>query len=104
MGVDIRNSLLVGASYGELEEWFDGKVEENEHEYEDFGIQDVIEEYFEYASPYYDSSVEDQFFGFKIPNYHEMNEEWWQVVKEAAHQFELLTGVKARIRGGAHVY
>jgi hypothetical protein len=101
MGIDISNSLLVGASYDELEEWIENKIGES---YAEFCAQDVIEEYFESASPYYDSPTEEHFLGFKVPNYHEVNGDWWVIVEETAHQFELLTGVKARIRGGAHVW
>lgn len=101
MGMDISNSLLVGASYEELEEWIENKIEEND---EDLCVQDIVEEYFNYASPYYDSPIEEQFFGFKVPNHHVVNDDWWTIVEEVAHQFELLTGVKAKIRGGAHVW
>lgn len=101
MGIDISNSLLVGASYGELEEWIENKIEEDD---EDLCVQDIVEEYFDSASPYYDSLIEEQLFGFRVPNYHEVNSDWWAIVEEVAHQFELLTGVKPRIRGGAHVW
>jgi hypothetical protein len=101
MGIDVSHSLLVGASYDELEDWLENKVGEYA---EDIDTQDIIEEYFETASPYYDSPLDDQFLGFRIPNFQAVNEDWWEVVKETAHQFELLTGVKASIRGGAHVW
>lgn len=101
MGIDISNSLLVGASYEELEDWIEQKIEEND---EDLCAQDIIEEYFNHASPYYDSPTEEHFLGFKVPNYHEVNGDWWTIVEEVAHQFELLTGVKPRIRGGADVW
>ena len=106
MGIDVDHSLLVGASYQELENFFEKIIElgeTNKHE-ACTGYQEVIECYFNYASPYYDSDPEDWFLGFRIPNFQQVNEDWWEVVKEAAHQFELLTGVKAQIRGGAHVW
>jgi len=105
MGIDVDSKLMVGCSYGELEEFFGKIIEEgetSEHEaLDDAG--DVIECYFEYASPYYDSCPEDWFIGFKIPNYQEVTDDWYEVVKETAHQFELLTGVTPRVRGGSHV-
>lgn len=102
MGIDISNSLIVGSNYSELESWIEAKIQESENE--DYDRYEVVEEYFDYASPYYDAGIEDQFFGFQIPNYQPLDDEWWEIVKEAAHQFELLTGIKAKIRGGAHVW
>jgi hypothetical protein len=105
MGIDVDNSLLIGCSYEELEDFFELKIgqgaTENYCALED--PSEVIETYFEYASPYYDSPIESWFIGFKIPNYQEVTDDWYEVVKETAHQFELLTGVKPRIRGGSHV-
>lgn len=99
MGIDVRHSLLVGADFAELEAFI--AVESDK---QDLGYQEFVEEYFETASPYYDSPLDDQFLGFRIPNFQQVNEDWWEVVKETAHQFELLTGVKAQVRGGAHVW
>jgi hypothetical protein len=106
MGIDISNKLMVGASYDELGEFFEKIIELGDTDghaaCED--ASDVIECYFEYASPTYDSPHDEWFIGFRLPNYSRVDEEWWLEVKETAHQFELLTGVKPRIRGGAHVY
>lgn len=98
MGIDINDKLLVGASYQDLEGFFEAK------ELEGMDLQDVIEEYFVCMSPYYDADREDCFYGLNIPNYQYVDEDWWDIVKETAQQFELLTGVKATIRGGAHVW
>lgn len=108
MGIDVSHSLLVGANYEDLEEFIQRKIDEDEHsessdEYP-LDEQSVVEEYFESASPYYDSPLDEQFLGFRIPNFQEVDEDWWEVVKESARQFELLTGVKAKIRGGANVW
>lgn len=106
MGVDTRDKLLVGVSYEELEDFFEKVIslgETDKHVACENSL-DVIECYFDYISPYYDSDKEDWFIGFKIPNHQEVNDEWWEVVKETAYQFELLTGLKPRIKGGAHVY
>ena len=98
MGIDTDSKLLVGCSYGELEAFFEAK------ELEGLDIYEVIEEYFEYMSPWYDSEPEYWFIGFKIPNHQPVTKEWFDEVQEACHQFQLLTGVKARIKGGAHVW
>lgn len=106
MGIDVSHSLLIGCSYGELEDFFEKVIEAGateEHEACEDPCE-VIECYFEYASPYYDSDPQQWFIGFRIPNYQELNEDWWEIVKETAYQLELLTGVKPRIRGGAHVW
>lgn len=106
MGIDVDNSLLVGCSYGELEDFFERVIEEGEtkeHEaFDDAG--EVIEHYFEYASPYYDSDIEDWFIGFTVPNLKVPDETWFNTVHEEASKFQALTGVKPRIRGGAHVW
>jgi hypothetical protein len=106
MGIDVSHSLLVGASYEELEEFFEKIIELGETEQHGAcgNTYEVVECYFDYASPYYDSDVEDQFFGFRVQNYADPNEVWFDEVKKACERFEELTGVKARIRGGAHVW
>lgn len=98
MGIDINDRMLVGASYEDLEGFFEAK------ELEGLDVQDTIEEYFVSMSPYYDAGSQECFYGLKIPNNQQVNEDWWEVVKETAYQFEQLTGVKPRIRGGAHVW
>ena len=106
MGIDVSHSLMVGASYDELEEFFEKIIEVGEtvtHEaLED--AHEVVECYFSHASPYYDSGIEDWFIGFDITNYANPDVTWYLEVKEACEKFENLTGVKARIRGGAHVW
>ncbi|MNR35900.1 hypothetical protein D3C85_1537750 [compost metagenome] len=101
MGIDIRDKLMVGVSYGELEEWLENKAEDDEY---DGCIQSVIEDYFEHMSPYYDSDREKWFVGFYVPNHQDVNEELFQVIDETAHQFKELTGLTPRLKGGAHVY
>jgi hypothetical protein len=99
MGIDVSHSLLVGADFKDLEAFI-----ALESEKQDLGYQEFVEEHFETASHYYDSPLDEQFLGFRIPNFQQVDEDWWDVVKETAHQFELLTGVKPRVRGGAHVW
>lgn len=106
MGIDVDSKLMVGCSYGELEEFFEKVIELGEtdkHEaLED--TSEVIECYFEYASPYYDSDPQQWFIGFEIPNYKTPDEGWFDKVHEESQKFEALTGVKPRIRGGCHVW
>jgi len=99
MGLDIKNSLMVGVFYDHLEDWIESKVE-----VADIPHREIIEEYFDVASPYYDSDMEDWFIGFQIPNYCTATDEWFDEVKKVAEKFELLTGVRPIIRGGCHVY
>lgn len=100
MGIDVDDSLMVGCSYDELEDFIQQTLDKGELN----DIQDILEEYFEYASPYYDASREHCFYGFQISNYKIPDEDWFDEVWKTAKQFEALTGVKARIRGGAHVW
>lgn len=100
MGIDISNSLLVGASYDELEPFITQTLARGDED----DIQVILDDNFCSASPYYDAPREDCFYGFRIQNYKELTEDWWTVTKTVAAQFEELTGVKPRIRGGAHVW
>lgn len=106
MGIDISHSLMVGCSYEELEDFFEKVIEQGATEKHPRrrGPREVIECYFEYASPYYDSDPQHWFIGFEVPNYSEIDEEWFNIIKEACEEFEALTDVKPRIRGGADVW
>lgn len=101
MGVDISHSLLVGCSYDELEDFIEKQMEVFD---EDIEPCEILDDNFEQASPYYDAGREICFYGFRIPNNHEINEQWFAEVQKIADSFEELTGVKPRIRGGANVY
>lgn len=106
MGIDVDSKLMVGCSYQELEEFIEKIIELGETDKHEAleNAHEVIECYFEYASPYYDSDIEHWFIGFEIPNYKVPDQEWFDIVREEAAKFEALTGVKPRIRGGCHVY
>lgn len=104
MGIDISHSLLVGCSYEELGEFIAKEVEAFEAEGDEVDEVDILYDHFCSASPYYDADRELCFYGFRIPNYHEINEQWFAEVQKIADSFEELTGVKPRIRGGANVY
>lgn len=99
MEIDVRDTLVVGASYKELELFLISRMLEKSK-----SVDDLVDIYFVRIMPYRYAVTEECFFGFNIPNYQEVNEYWLEVVRETAYQFKLLTGVDARIRGGAHVY
>ena len=101
MGIDISHSLLVGCSYDELEDFIEKQMEGCDGDGEPC---EILDDYFDQASPYYDAERELCFYGFHIPNNHEINEQWFAEVQKIADSFEELTGVKPRIRGGANVY
>lgn len=99
MGIDIMDTLVVGAPYEELELFFISRMMETSK-----SVDDVADMYFTRVVPYSYAVTEQCFFGFRVPNYQEVNEYWLEVVRETAYQFKLLTGVDAVVRGGAHVY
>lgn len=104
MGIDISHSLLVGCSYNELEEFIQRKIDEDDNEEYPLDEQGVIEEYFESASPYYGADRERCFFGLPLSNFTEPNQAWFEELDKACVRFEELTGIKAKIRGGANVW
>ena len=101
MCIVIAHSLLVGCSYDQIEVLIENKMEECDGDGEPY---EILDDYFEQASPYYDADRELCFYGFRIPNNHEINEQWFAEVQKIADSFEELTGVKPRIRGGANVW
>ena len=108
MGVDISHSLLVGCSYDELEDFIalevERQLERAGEDAEEVDEGEILDDHFCSASPYYDADRELCFYGFRIPNNHEINEQWFAEVQKIADSFEELTGVKPRIRGGANVW
>ena len=99
MGIDISDSLLVGASYNEIEDFVELKMEKD-----GLDTYEVLEKYFDRVSPYYDAESESCFYGFEVKNYVAPTQEWFEGVLETVKRFETLTGVKARIHGGADVW
>lgn len=104
MGIDIRDRLMVGATYDELTEFFEKKIDEHEEDEYLYDAGDVIEEYFDHMSPYYDSSRYEWFIGFRVDNDEYVDQELFNNLRKAAEKFETLTGVKATLKGGAHVF
>ena len=100
MGIDISNSLIVGASYEELEEFIQGKIDSGEFN----DKYEVVEVYFSSASPYYDAPIKQWFLGIEVTNYVQITDEWITEIKSASKEFEKMTGVKPHLRGGSHVY
>lgn len=103
MGIDVDSKLMVGCSYQELEDFLEKKVDEHEDDEYSYDSSDVIEEYFDYASPYYDCSPEYWFIGFEVKNYQEVGVDLYESIREASDRFFALTGIKGRLRGGSHV-
>ena len=106
MGIDVDSSLIVGASYGELEDFFEKIIELGETS-QHLALDDareVIEQYFDYASPYYDSSPDTWFIGFDVKNYQNIGDDLFNNLKELKDKFESLTGVTPRLRCGCHVW
>ena len=100
MGINISNSLLVGASYEELEDFIQSKVGSGEFD----DKWEVLDEYFERASPWYDAGSDECFYGFRVENYKPVTNEWFTDLVKLSKEFEDLTGIKPRLRGGAHVW
>jgi len=98
MGIDISNSLLVGAYYKDLEDFIENNKEASESEGE------FLDFHFDRASLCYDPDLDDCFYGFNIQNGAELTEDWWINTKTLAEAFEKLTDVKPIIRGGANVW
>lgn len=101
MGIDVSDSLIIGASFEELEDFI---VEEAASVEDPDDLCGVIEKHFDYASPYYDSDIDDWFIGFRVKNCEEVNQEWFDKLLKLSNKFEELTGIKPRLRGGAHVW
>lgn len=98
MSVDVSAKLMVGREYGDLKEWIKEKAKENEcDEYE------VIEDYFEYASPWYDSGRKNWFIGFEAKRYGKFEDVDYSV-RIAVNKFEKLTGLEPIIYATQHVY
>lgn len=105
MGIDIRDRLMIGAYVNELGEFFNRLIEEGDEEYDSYGDRgEVIEVYFDYMSPYYDSDIDDWFVGYCVKNEQEVGSSLYESIHLLAEKFEEVTGVPAVLKGGAHVY
>ena len=105
MGVDIRDRLMVGAYVNELGEFFNRLIEEGDEDYDSYGDRgEIIEVYFDYMSPYYDSDIDDWFVGYRVENEQQFGESLYKSIHLLSGKFEELTGVDAVLKGGAHVF
>lgn len=105
MGIDIRDRLMVGAYVNELGKFFNRLIEEGDKDYDSYGDRgEVIEVYFDYMSPYYDSEIDDWFVGYRVNNEQEVGSSLYESIHLLAEKFEAVTGVPAVLKGGAHVY
>jgi len=95
MGIDIGGSMLVGALGDSL----------NIPEDEDF-FEWIEESGLTYLSLYYDSPLEDKYFGFIVEDIpvKEMDEVWFKKITDLATKFEDITGVKAYLIGSQDVW
>lgn len=96
MSVDVEGKMLLGYKYSET------KVDTGEDSLGDW----VYENKLEYASPWYDASPDNWIIGFLVEDVSidEMDEEWINVLKKKAEQFEKLAGVKPKLMGVCNVW
>ena len=105
MGIDIRDKLMVGADVSDLEDFFARLIAEGDEEYDSYeGRLEVIEMYFDYMSPYYDSDIDDWFVGYRVENEQQVGASLYESIRLLSEKFEELTGVEAVLKGGAHVF
>lgn len=105
MGIDIRDKLMVGADVSDLEDFFARLIEEGDENYDSYEDRgEVIEAYFDYMSPYYDSDLDDWFVGYRVENEQQVGASLYDSIHLLAEKFEKLTGVTAVLKGGAHVF
>lgn len=100
MGMDISDRLMLGVHYDEISDWLESRMEEDEcsNHYE------VVEMYFDIASPYYDAGIEECFIGYRLKNEVYVNDEWFKEINALITKFVELTGITPRLYGGANVY
>lgn len=105
MGVYTENKLMVGAYVNDLDEFFTNLIENGDEHYDSYEDRgEVIEVYFDYMSPYYDSDPDDWFVGYELNNCQSVGAELYESIRSLSEKFEKLTGVYAVLKGGAHVF
>ena len=104
MGIDIRDKLMVGAYASDLDEFFTNLIENGDENYDSYGDRsEVIEVYFDYMSPYYDS--DDWFVGYELNNDQKAGSGMlYESIYSLSEKFEKLTRIPAVLKGGAHVF
>ena len=101
MGIYTDGAMIIGAKAEDV-------IKKNEYdpegEYSFF--YDWIEDHdLDYLSPYYDSDSEKWTIGYVIADVEvdSINEDWLDMVRKLAKEFETLTGVKAKLIGTQNV-
>lgn len=101
MGIDISSKLIVGLHFDDMAEWLEERMDEEGLD----SIQDAIHDYFEYASPYYDSSCEEWIIGFQITTGSGYStEEVVAEIQKESDRFEKLVGKKPYVFDTPNVY
>lgn len=94
MGIDIGSKLLVGLYYDDFPDWIS-------EEQDDF-VEWAESQGLSYASPWYDASPRDYFYGFEV-----LTRTLAEVIDELQLQeknFIALTNCKPIVYAGANVY
>lgn len=98
MGIDISAKLMAGLEYKDIEPWI-----KEQSELLECDESEVIDRYFDYASPWYDSDMEYWFIGIECRNYDSL-ESMSESIKAAADKFYILTSLTPVINATPHVY
>lgn len=99
MGIDIDSKFLVGLWYEDFPEELKEKFESEELIMDDFfGDLDMT-----YASPYYDSSGKECFYGYRIQDNANVDIVCEQL-KTAANMFKTHIGIEPVVYAGCHVW
>lgn len=95
MGIDIDGKMMVGKEYSDID--FGERTKDEIHEF--------IEEFLDYASPWFDADMEYWFIGKDIPDtpMENMSEFLWKC-KKAQETLEPLIGKDLMIWGGQNVW
>lgn len=99
MGIDIGSALIVGKAYKDMESWIEAKAGEL-----DIDPYKVVEQFFDYASPHYDSSIDVWIIGIEVGCYDSTPNQVILDMLSAAERFLFITGVEATVFQTPHVY
>lgn len=112
MGIDISGGMIVGANCSEVE----SAVTFEDSDCELYGTEgNYYEEFYEWYeeqdmvthSYYYDAGSDSQILGFTVNDVDPLSPEfdtWIKDVKDKAHKFYRLTGIKAELIGMQNVW
>lgn len=99
MGIDYDGGMIVGNYYDKID--YDRIPDDLDDDYEWLEDQGMS-----YMSPYYDCLRSECIIGFKIDDIdvNEMNEEWFNMIKEKAKKFKDITGIDAKLIGTQDIW